>query len=559
MHHTDILIVGGGLAGLMAALHAQPARVMIATKVYPNQSHSGAAQGGFNASAGGDDSIEAHALDTVKGSDYLADQDAVDVMCGEAPDVIAELDRLGAMWSRADDGRPARRLLGGSSHARACYAADMSGHAVLQILYEQVLRARVPVLVEWHLLSLVVEGGRVAGGVFWNLREGRIEVVRASAVILATGGYGRVYARTTNGLGSTGDGIAIAYRAGAVLSDMEFVQFHPTTLVGTNILVSEGARGEGGYLRNVTGERFMTRYAPSAMELGPRDLVSRAIVTEVREGRGLPGGGVHLDLAHLGDALLAERLPQVSRLASMYSGIDVTREPLPIEPAQHYSMGGIRTDTSGATTVPGLFAAGECANVSVHGANRLGGNSLLETVIFGRRTGRRAAEWVRDAGSAADPTPAADTFARARAERFTGTDRQASGIALASLRRELTELMSANVGVFRVGTELEDAVRRIQDLRARHAALRPARPGGPFDYQAIADDEVGYLIDLAEIVAAGALRRTESRGAHARADHPSRDDGRWLVHTFARRDASGLRLEDGEVGIGRFAPQARVY
>ncbi len=559
MHDTDILIVGGGLAGLMAALHAQPARVIVATKVYPNQSHSGAAQGGFNASAGGDDSVDAHALDTVKGSDYLADQDAVDVMCGEAPDVIAELDRWGAMWSRADDGTPARRLLGGSSRPRACYAADMSGHAVLQILYEQVMRAGVPVQVEWHLLSLLVEDGRVAGGLFWNLREGHLEVVRAAAVILATGGYGRVYARTTNGLGSTGDGVALAFRAGAVLSDMEFVQFHPTTLVGTNILVSEGARGEGGYLRNVTGERFMARYAATAMELGPRDLVSRAIVTEVREGRGLAGGGVHLDLMHLGEALIAERLPQVSRLASTYSGVDITREPLPIEPAQHYSMGGIRTDTSGATTLPGLFAAGECANVSVHGANRLGGNSLLETVVFGRRTGRRAAAWVHDAGPGPDPAGAAAEVAAQRTARFTGTDGRTAGLTLAALRRELTELMSTNVGVFRVAPELEDAVRRVHDVRERHAALRPAPPTGPFDYQAIADDEVGYLIDLAEVIAAGALRRTESRGAHARADHPTRDDSRWLVHTFARRDASGVFLDDGEVNVGRFAPTARVY
>jgi succinate dehydrogenase / fumarate reductase flavoprotein subunit len=559
VRETDVLIVGGGLAGLMAALHIAPARVIVASKVYPNQSHSGAAQGGFNAVGDEGDSIERHVADTVKGSDYLADQNAVEVMCREAPEVIAELDRLGAMWSRTSDGRLAQRRLGGSSASRTRFAADMSGHIVLQTLYEQVLRRRIPVLVEWHLLALLLDNGRAAGGVFWNLRRGRIEYVRAAAVILATGGFGRVYARTTNGLGSAGDGVALAYRAGAPLSDMEFVQFHPTSLVGTNILISEGARGEGGYLRNASGERFMARYAAASMELAPRDLVSRAIAHEIREGRGFDGGYVHLDLTHLGAHIIAERLPQVSRLAATYAGIDIAREPLPIEPAQHYSMGGIRTDTWGGTAVEGLFAAGECANVSVHGANRLGGNSLLETVVFGRRAGRRATEWVGRHRAIATTDDAVREFDAGFGARFTGSDSSEAPLALADLRRRLTELMTQTVGVFRTGGDLERASEAIRSLRREYADLRPAPPGGPFDYRVVADYEAGFLLDLAEVMAAGALRRTESRGAHFRADFPERDDARWMVHTLAHSAPAGPRLSDGQVAVTRYAPEARVY
>lgn len=553
---TDVLVVGGGLAGLMAALHAEGADVLVTSKVYPTQSHSGAAQGGFNAAMAADDTVASHVADTIKGSDYLADQDAVEVMCSEAPHVIRDLDRWGVMWSRSADGDLAQRVLGGASHSRACYAADLSGHVVLQILYEQALRAGIPIRTEWHLLELLVDEGRVTGGVFWNLRAGRLEVVRAGVVILATGGYGRIYAKTTNGLGSTGDGAALAYRAGATLSDMEFVQFHPTTLVGTGILISEGARGEGGYLFNAQGERFMGRYA-TALELGPRDLVSRAIATEIKEGRGFPGGYVHLDLRHLGEATIAERLPQVRRLGRTYAGVDAVHEPLPIEPGQHYSMGGVRCDTWGVTTLPGLYAAGECANVSVHGANRLGGNSLLETVVFGRRAGRHAAEWLATAGRGATPRSSLDAFdSRWQAGRGAGV---VTSRTLADLRRDLTLLMTSHVGVFRTGSELAEAVACIRELSDEYQARPAPLPHGAFNYRAVGHWELGFLLDLAAVVAGSALRRTESRGAHARADFPQRDDGAWLSHTFATASGQGPVLTDGPVNVGQYTPEARKY
>ncbi len=559
-HEHDVIVVGGGLAGLMAALQLQGADVIVATKVHPTQSHSGAAQGGFNAARSASDSVEAHVADTVKGSDYLADQDAVDVMCHEAPEVIDELDRLGVMWSRTERGTIALRLLGGSSSPRACHAADLSGHVVLHTLYEQLRRHRVAIQSEWHLLSLLLEDSQVAGAVFWNLPAGRLEFVRANAVLLATGGYGRIYAKTTNGLGSTGDGVAIAYRAGAIISDPEFVQFHPTALHGTSILISEGARGEGGHLKNALGERFMARYAPGAMELAPRDVVARAIAQEIRQGRGIGDGYVHLDLTHLDERVVTGRLPQVSELARNYAGIDATRQPIPIEPAQHYSMGGVRTDTWGETGVPGLFAAGECANVSVHGANRLGGNSLLETVVFGRRAGRRIREWVGAGGARPHAAVAYQAFDDEwRSRMDSSADLRETAIQVAELRRALTETLTDKVGVFRTGQELEEAATNVDTLAQQHASLRVPPPRGAFDYRLMQFHELGCLLDVASMVARAAVRRAESRGAHYRADYPQRDDERWLAHTFVVRGSSGPELRNGTLRLGRIAPATRTY
>lgn len=557
----EVLVIGGGLAGLMAALTAsEKADVAVLSKLYPTRSHSGAAQGGFNAALGEDDSVEAHIFDTVKGGDYLGDQDAIEVLCSEGPEVILELERMGVPWSRREDGRVAQRSLGGAGFPRACFAADFSGHVVLHTLYEQILRRGVKIYPEWHLLQLLVEDGRVAGVLAYDLARASFEVIRCKAVVLATGGYGRVFSKTTNAHANTGDGMAIAYRAGAVLADMEFVQFHPTTLSGTNILISEAARGEGGYLRNARGERFMDRYAPQKMELAPRDVVSRAIFQEIREGRGVNGKYVHLDLTHLGEELIQERLPQVRDLARCYAGVDPVDSPVPIEPAQHYSMGGVRTDPWGVTTLPGLLAAGEVANVSVHGANRLGGNSLLETVVFGRRAGRKAAEIARTGGWPALSPKTARGIREKWGSLFASPVRNAKDDNVFLLRRELTELMTNQVGIFRTGDELADAVTKIDRLKERYDGIKPAFSNHPFNYAFVDYLEVGYLLDLSAIIARGALRRTESRGAHYRLDYPRRDDQNWLCHTFAKRGADGNpEFSPHPVAVTRYAPRERGY
>jgi succinate dehydrogenase / fumarate reductase flavoprotein subunit len=561
MKSHEVLIVGGGLAGLMAALNASGSTdVAVLSKVYPTRSHSGAAQGGFNAVLHEDDSIEAHIFDTVKGSDYLGDQDAIEVLCSDGPQVIFELEKMGVLWTRAPDGAIAQRSLGGAGFPRACFAADFSGHVVLHTLYEQLLKRGVKVYSEWHLLELVVEEGRVAGAVVYDFANARVEIIRTKQIVLATGGYGRAFAKTTNAHANTGDGMAIAYRAGVVLSDMEFVQFHPTTLYGTNILISEAARGEGGYLRNAGGERFMARYAPAKMELAPRDVVARAIFKEIKEGRGLEGHYVHLDLTHLGEALVTDRLPQVRDLAIRYAGVDPVTTPMPIEPAQHYSMGGVRTDTCGVTTLPGLLAAGEVANVSVHGANRLGGNSLLETVVFGRRAGRKAAELARETSYRGVSEKAAKRVLEPWNALLSANPAESpQGDSAFAVRSEMATLMNNQVGVFRTGTELGNAVAGIGLLKERYSRL--SRPCGaqPFNYALMDYFEVGYLLDLCEIIARGALARTESRGAHFRLDYPERDDLNWLDHTFARRGEAGLEFSRGIVNIARHKPQQRGY
>lgn len=556
----EVLVVGGGLAGLMAALSAsEKAGVAVLSKIYPTRSHSGAAQGGFNSVMGEGDSIEAHIFDTVKGSDYLGDQDAIEVLCSEGPEVILELERMGVPWTRDSAGGIAQRPLGGASFPRACFAADFSGHVVLHTLYERALQRGIKIYPERSLVNLLVEDGQVAGALVYDLARAKLEVIRSKVVILATGGYGRAFAKTTNAHSSTGDGMAIAYRAGATLSDMEFVQFHPTTLYGANLLVSEAARGEGGYLRNAGGERFMAGYAPQKMELAPRDLVARAIFQEIKEGRGIDGQYVHLDLTHLGETLVAERLPQVKDLAIRYAGVNPAKEPVPVEPAQHYSMGGIRTDIWGVSSLSGLMAAGESANVSVHGANRLGGNSLLETLVFGRRAGRKAAEL---AGHLSWPVLSGETIACSRESWesiFAGKEQGAGDDDVFRIRQEATGIMTRQVGVFRVGSELEDAVKRLAGLKERYKKCTPRAAKQPFNYDLMDYLELGYLLDLCQVIAGGALRRTESRGAHYRLDYPQRDDRRWLCHTFAHRGEAGPEFSDGPLQITRYTPQERGY
>ncbi|MHB1162806.1 MAG: FAD-binding protein, partial [Chloroflexota bacterium] len=538
----DVLVVGAGLAGMRAAVEAgQTAQVAIISKVYPTRSHSGAAQGGINAPIGEDDSVETHMFDTVKGSDYLGDQDAIEVLITEAPETIYELERWGMLFDRRPDGTIAQRPFGGAGFPRGCYAADLSGHAALHTLYEQLLRRNVRVYPEWMLLDLVVEDGVCSGAVALDFQSGRLVQIRAKTVVLATGGYGRAFRKTTNDIVNNGDGMAIAYRNGAILSDMEFVQFHPTTLYGTNILISEGARGEGGYLLNNLGERFMSRYAPKFMELAPRDMVSRCIMMEIKEGRGFENEYVWLDLRHLGEELIMERLPQVHDLALRYNGVDAVKEPIPIQPGQHYSMGGIRSNVWGETNVRNLLVAGECANVSVHGANRLGGNSLLETLVFGKRAGRRAA------GIAADMDyPGVDDSPLERVR--SGIERVVSGQAgdsPARITRRIRDIMTDRVGVFREGGELREAVAELAAFRERYPEIRLDRAPLAFNYQLADYFELGFLLDLCEVIARGALRRTESRGAHYRIDHPNRDDENWLVHSFAQCSSEGPTLSDG--------------
>jgi succinate dehydrogenase / fumarate reductase flavoprotein subunit len=551
----DVIIVGGGLAGMRAAIAIPPhLTVGLFSKVHPVRSHSVAAEGGINAALGQDDSWEAHAFDTVKGSDYLGDQDAIEVLCGEGPEQIAELERMGALFSRDEQGRIAQRPFGGAGYPRTCYTEDRTGHALVHLLYEQLLKRRTTVFEEWYVTSLVVNDGICRGVVALNLVDGGLRAFPARAVILATGGYGRVYAISTNAMINTGDGMSMAYRAGAPLMDMEFVQFHPTTLKRTGILLSEAARGEGGYLINSEGERFMQRYAPKTMELASRDVVSRAEQREIEEGRGLDGC-VLLDVRHLGRNRILERLPQIRDLALTYIGVDMIESPVPITPGVHYSMGGIRTNIWGETGIEGLLAAGECACLSVHGANRLGGNALLETIVFGRRAGLRAAEL-----AARRPAPELDDRVlepdRQRIASFFEIGRPLSAW---TLREEIGETMSRHIGIFRARERLQEGRRRLAELRRRAGDIGVRDRSERFNLELVAALETHSVLNLAEAIAESALAREESRGAHYRLDFPDRDDTRWLKHTLAYRTPDGPRLEYAPVAITRYEPKARSY
>lgn len=557
MLNHEVVVVGAGLAGMRAALEvAKGAEVAVLSKIYPTRSHSGAAQGGINAVLNPADQIESHIFDTIKGSDYLGDQDAIEVLCREAPRDIYELEHMGANFTRAYDGKLAQRELAGASFPRACYAADLTGHKLLHVLYEQLLKSAIPVYNEWYVTDLLVEDGVCRGVMAYDLVRGHLEAIRAEAVILATGGYGRAYDRTTNALCNTGDGMALAFREGAPLCDMECVQFHPTTLFGTNILISEAVRGEGGYLINKEGERFMQRYVPSKMELAPRDIVSRCIQMEIREGRAFQDEYVLLDVTHFGEEKIAQKIPQVRDLARQFAGVDIVLQPIPVQPAQHYSMGGIRTNAWGETAIAGLFAAGECGCVSVHGANRLGGNSLLETLVFGRRAGMRALEYTSQSGNGR--TPAVGMVAERR-RGFEALALREGPEDIHLLRATLGRTMREKVGVFRTGPEIEEALKIIRELKARYQCIGLRSRGTRYNVELLAALELGNLLELAEVIALGALTRQESRGAHARSDYPERDDTRFLKHLLAFKQGDGIRQEFQEVSITRYRPEARGY
>jgi len=567
MQKHQVLVVGGGLAGLRAAVESAMMGVdtAVLSLLYPVRSHSGAAQGGINAALANmpecaDDSPAKHAYDTVKGSDFLADQDAAEIMTAEAPQRIYELEHWGVPFSRTPDGKIAQRPFGGAGYPRTCYAADKTGLYLLHTLNEQAVKHNIKVYNEWAALALASDGERNHGLVALNLQTGEIGTFAADAVIIATGGAGRIYQRTTNSMSSTGFGMSLAYRAGVALKDMEFVQFHPTTIIGTNILMTEGARGEGGYLVNKQGERFMQRYAPKAMELAPRDIVSRSIQIEINEGRGFPEGGgcVHLDLRHLGREKILERLPGIRDICISFLGIDPIEKPIPIQPAQHYTMGGIDTDKDGATRLPGLFAAGECACVSVHGANRLGGNSLLECVVMGQRAGAAAARYVQGKASALKEAVLNDTEKKVVGEvdallKSEGKER------LVTLRDAMAKTMTDKVGVFRDKKPMQEALATIQELRARYRNIGVDAKHRKFNLDLLRTIELGGMLQVAETMAAGALAREESRGAHSRLDFPKRDDVNWMRHTLAYRTADGPRLEYELVVQTKWQPEERKY
>jgi len=593
-HQFEVVIVGAGGAGLMAALHAsRGAKTAVLSKLYPTRSHTGAAQGGIGAALGNleEDRPEWHAFDTVKGSDYLGDQDAIEFMCSEAVPAVYELEHMGLPFSRTPDGRIAQRPFGGHTNnvtgkpvRRSCYAADRTGHMILQTLYQQCIKNQVTFFDEFQVIDLLVVNGAAAGVVALELATGELHIFHAKAVVFATGGHGRIWEITSNAYAYTGDGVAIALRRGVPAEDMEFFQFHPTGIYRLGILITEGVRGEGGILINNKGERFMERYAPRVKDLASRDVVSRAMYMEMRAGNGINGERyLYLDVRPetvnryaaldgrtfpdgspyrvTAQELLA-KLPDIIDFCRTYLGVDPMTQPMPVQPTAHYAMGGIPTNKYGQVVIdehnsvmPGFYAAGEAACVSVHGANRLGTNSLLDLVVFGKHAGLNAAAYAREASFQPLPDDAAD-FAREQLERL----RAANGSEkVADISREMKAIMFDHVGVFRTQEGMEEALRRLRELKERYGHIRVQDRGKIFNMDLLNAWELGNLLDLAEVTTASALARTESRGAHAREDYPQRDDVNWLKHTLAWLDAQGVTLRYKPVTITRYQPKERTY
>ncbi|WP_457600609.1 FAD-dependent oxidoreductase [Hydrogenivirga sp.] len=564
----DAVVIGGGGAGLRAAIEIarEPEiKVALVSKVYPTRSHTGAAQGGMNAALGNvvpADNPEAHAYDTIKGSDFLADQDAVFFMTENAPDIIYELDRWGVPFSRLEDGRIAQRPFGGASFPRTVYAADKTGHVLLHTLYEQALaRDNIDFYNEFFLLDLIHDGEMVRGVSLYDIKNGDVVVLQTKAVVLATGGFARIYwFRSTNAIGNTGDGQAVALRSGVPLKDVEFIQFHPTGLAKTGILLSEACRGEGGYLVNKLGERFMKRYAPEKMELAPRDMVSRAIEYEIMEGRGIGEGArayIYLDLRHLGEEKINERLPQVRQLAIDFEGVDPVKDPVPIRPTAHYCMGGIHVTDYKTSETPfkGLYAIGECACVSVHGANRLGGNSLIELLVFGKHCGVAVRELVKDT----DYGEVSEEEVRAQREFVESLFKREGKESLAEVRAQMGEVTWAKMGIFRDEKSLKEAYEELSELLGRWENIPVVDKSRVFNTNFIELLELRNMLELARAVAYGALHRKESRGGHSREDYPDRDDENFLKHSLIRYDNGELKLDYIPVRITKYQPAERKY
>ncbi|HLX26031.1 MAG TPA: FAD-binding protein [Candidatus Cybelea sp.] len=555
----DVIVLGAGLAGMRAGLEAARAGadVAIISKVHPIRSHSSAAQGGINAAIAEDDTWESHAFDTVKGSDYLADQDAVEIMAREAPADIIEFEHMGVIFYRNEDGKLGRRAFGGASLARTYFVGDITGQALLVTLYDQILKAGVKVYEEWFATAVHMEDGACRGLVALEMITGELHLLRAKAVIFASGGLGRLYEPSTNALICTGDGYSLAYRAGAPLMDMAMVQYHPTTLAGSGFLMTEAARGEGAYLLNSLGERFMKKYAPNKMELAARDVTSRAEATEIAEGRGIDGN-VLLDLRHLGPDVILKKLPQIHEMALDYLDIDMIKEPVPVRPGMHYQMGGIKTDVDGATRIPGIYAAGEVACVSVHGGNRLGANSLLDTIVFGRRSGRKAAEYAR---TVARSSGGEDLLRREKQRLDDLLALPYTGETCAGLRLELATMMDAKVGLYRSDAGLKEALAALHEFRKRYQNVWVGDKGRVFNQALTFVLELGYLLDCGETIIRDAMHRKESRGAHTHVDYPERNDRDWLKHTILthRGDGQEPEMSYAPVTITKWQPEVRTY
>ena len=555
----DVVVVGAGLAGMRAAIEAFDAGADVAmiSKIHPVRSHSGAAEGGINAALGNasEDDPEKHAFDTVKGSDYLGDQDAIEILCNEAPGDVYELEHWGAVFSRTPDGRIAQRPFGAAGEPRTAYAADITGHVLIHVLYEQVMKRDIRTYEEHFAWKLVVDDDRCQGVISWDLLEGGLTSIGAKTVILATGGAGRLYTGTTNAYACTGDGMALALRVGVPLKDMEMMQFHPTTLAPTGVLITEGCRGEGAYLLNASGERFLLHYAPNAMELASRDVISRAEQTEIDDGRGLDGN-VLLDLRHLGAEKILERLHGTRELSMTFAGVDPIYEPIPVRPGAHYHMGGVDTDVWGRTTLEGLYAAGEVACVSAHGANRLGGNALMETITYGKRAGAHASEWAMTHTTVTVPESVETDAER---ELKTLLDRK-DGERPWQIRDELALTMHENFGVFRREEQMLAQGDIVLGLRERYERVVVDDKGEVFNTDLTQTLELGFLLELAECMVVSGLARKESRGAHARPyDYPDRDDENYLKHTLVTWEDGRPSLDWKAVTMTKWQPEERTY